>query len=87
MTLVYLCETHSGMSTRWEQCGPEDMGATAFVEEGSGVSGGEAAFMDAVWDALKADASDLRKQQRILKAFRAALEPAPPDAPGDNGER
>lgn len=37
MTLVYLCETHSGMSTRWEPCGPEDMGATAFVEEGSGV--------------------------------------------------
>jgi hypothetical protein len=33
----------------------------------------EEAFMSAVWDALKADASDLRKQQRILNAFRAAL--------------
>ena len=33
----------------------------------------EEAFMSAVWDALKADASDLRKQQRILKAFHAAL--------------
>ena len=33
----------------------------------------EQAFMAAVWDALKADATDLRKQQRILSAFRAAL--------------
>jgi len=33
--------------------------------------------MDAVWDALKADANDLRKQQRILRAFRAALIPRP----------
>lgn len=29
-------------------------------------------FMNDVWDALKADASDLRKQQRILRAYRAA---------------
>lgn len=33
----------------------------------------EQAFMGAVWDALKADAPDLGKQQRILVAFRAAL--------------
>lgn len=33
----------------------------------------EEQFMSAVWDALKADANDLRKQQRILTAFRAAL--------------
>lgn len=33
----------------------------------------EEAFTASVWDALKADANDLRKQQRILKAFRAAL--------------
>jgi Lar family restriction alleviation protein len=31
------------------------------------------AFMAAVWKALKADANDLRKQQRILAAYRAAL--------------
>lgn len=31
-------------------------------------------FCAAVWDALKADANDLRKQQRILLAFRAALQ-------------
>lgn len=31
----------------------------------------EEAFMDAVWSALKADTSDLGKQQRILAAFRA----------------
>jgi hypothetical protein len=31
------------------------------------------AFCAAVWDALKADTNDLRKQQRILNAFRAAL--------------
>lgn len=36
----------------------------------------EQAFMGAVWDALKADAPDLGKQQRILVAFRAALSPA-----------
>lgn len=35
----------------------------------------EAQFMDAVWIALKSDATDLGKQQRILAAFRAALEP------------
>jgi type IV secretory pathway TrbL component len=28
--------------------------------------------MSAVWAALKADANDLRKQQRILRAFRTA---------------
>ena len=33
----------------------------------------EQAFMAAVWAALKADASDLGKQKRILEAFRAAL--------------
>ena len=33
----------------------------------------EEGFMDAVWEALKADANDLRKQRRILEAFRAAL--------------
>jgi len=43
--------------------------------EGCCVRVNEAEFMDAVWGALKADANDLRKQQRILKAFRAALEP------------
>jgi hypothetical protein len=32
------------------------------------------AFMAAVWDALKSDANDLRKQQRILSAFRAAFD-------------
>ena len=37
----------------------------------------ESVFMDAVWDTLKADANDLRKQQRILRAFRAALIPRP----------
>ena len=31
----------------------------------------EEAFMDAVWSALKADTSDLGKQQHILAAFRA----------------
>lgn len=31
----------------------------------------EAALMDAVWAALKSDATDLAKQQRILQAFRA----------------
>jgi len=36
-------------------------------------AGSEGAFMDAVWDALKADANDLRKQQRIIRAFRTAL--------------
>lgn len=45
--------------------------------EGCGVRVDESAFMDAVWGALKADANDLRKQQRILEAFRAALEPVP----------
>jgi len=37
----------------------------------------EEAFMDAVWSALKADANDLRKQQRILRAYRAAAEAQP----------
>jgi len=37
----------------------------------------EEAFMDAVWSALKADANDLRKQQRILRAYRAAAEAKP----------
>lgn len=32
----------------------------------------EGAFMDEVWDALKADVSDLGKQRRILAAFRRA---------------
>lgn len=32
----------------------------------------EGVFMSAVWDALKADTTDLGKQQRILHAFRAA---------------
>ena len=38
----------------------------------------EEALMDAVWSALKADTSDLGKQQRILIAFRAipAIDPA-----------
>jgi hypothetical protein len=38
----------------------------------------EEAFMAAVWSALKADATDLGKQQRILAAFRAipAIDPA-----------
>lgn len=38
----------------------------------------EEAFMDAVWSALKADTSDLGKQQRILAAFRAipVIDPA-----------
>ena len=38
----------------------------------------EEAFMDAVWTALKADATDLGKQQRILTALRAipAINPA-----------
>lgn len=38
----------------------------------------EEAFMDAVWAALKSDAPDLRKQQRILTAVRAipAIDPA-----------
>ena len=35
----------------------------------------EERLMDAVWNALKADANDLRKQQRILRAYRA-LTPA-----------
>lgn len=34
----------------------------------------ESEFMGAVWEALKSDTNDLRKQQRILKAFRVALE-------------
>jgi hypothetical protein len=33
----------------------------------------EQAFMAAVWEALKADANDLRKQKRILSAFRSVL--------------
>jgi hypothetical protein len=33
----------------------------------------ESEFMDQVWSALKADANDLRKQQRILQAFRDTL--------------
>ena len=33
----------------------------------------EEAFMDEVWSALKTDTSDLRKQQRILKAFRTTI--------------
>lgn len=36
----------------------------------------EEVFMEAVWDALKADTSDLGKQARILAAFRAAIDPA-----------
>ena len=32
----------------------------------------EEVFMDETWSALKADATDLRKQQRILKAYRSA---------------
>ena len=38
----------------------------------------EEAFMDAVWSALKADTSDLGKQQHILAAFRAipTIDPA-----------
>lgn len=38
----------------------------------------EEALMDAVWAALKADATDLGKQQRILAAVRAipAIDPA-----------
>ena len=32
----------------------------------------EEVFMEAVWDALKADTSDLGKQARILAAFRDA---------------
>lgn len=38
----------------------------------------EEAFMDAVWSALKADTTDLRKQQRILAAIRAipTIDPA-----------
>lgn len=45
------------------------------------------AFMASVWDALKADANDLRKQQRILKAFLAALEPVAQPAPDRYGKR
>ena len=40
----------------------------------------EKVFCAAVWDALKADANDLRKQQRILKAHRAALASEQPHA-------
>lgn len=38
----------------------------------------EEAFMDAVWAALKADATDLGKQRHILTALRAipAIDPA-----------
>lgn len=35
----------------------------------------EHAFMDAVWVALKADVTDLEKQQRILNAYRTSLIP------------
>ncbi len=45
--------------------------------DGEALASSESVFMDAVWDALKADANDLRKQQRILRAFRAALIPRP----------
>lgn len=34
---IYLTAVQTGMSTRYEQCGPEDMGAEAWVPEGSGV--------------------------------------------------
>lgn len=37
----------------------------------------ESAFCDAVWEALKGDHNDLRKQQRILKAHRAAVASLP----------
>jgi hypothetical protein len=43
----------------------------------------EATFMDAVWEALKSDANDLRKQQRILAAFRATLAHRGARWPGD----
>lgn len=33
----------------------------------------EQRFMDEVWSALKADATDLGKQQRILASFRAII--------------
>jgi len=33
----------------------------------------EELFIDAVWSALKSDATDLRKQQKILKAFRNTI--------------
>lgn len=55
---VGLCESKAEAITAW------NTRPTPLAEE---------AFMSAVWDALKADASDLRKQQRILKAFHAAL--------------
>lgn len=42
----------------------------------------EQAFMAAVWDALKSDANDLRKQKRILSAFRTALSPTGGNADG-----
>lgn len=43
------------------------------------------AFMDAVWEALKADANDLRKQQRISRALDAML-PAPDEGAQGEGE-
>jgi len=46
-------------------------------------------FMDAVWDALKTRTNDLRRQQRILSAFRLAtaslnnLRQNAPETPND----
>lgn len=44
------------------------------------------AFANSVWDALKADANDLRKQWRIVRAFDAAFAPLPP-APEASAQR
>lgn len=44
------------------------------------------AFANSVWDALKADANDLRKQRRIVRAFDAAFAPLPP-APEASAQR
>ena len=49
--------------------------ATAQAMLAAAFDGIEERFMDAVWEALKADTNDLRKQQRILRAYRA-LTPA-----------
>ena len=52
-------------------------------EPAADVAGNKQAFCEAVWQTLKGDHNDLRKQALILKAFRAALSamPAPSAEP------
>jgi hypothetical protein len=74
---LYVSIDRSGLTPRYIASPHMHPGARAVVWEPTLEA--QEAFMDAVWAALKADANDLRKQQRIARALDVML-PAPPGA-------